>query len=141
MNVQAISAVILLSISVYNPALAQNEAAAIASAQESSTAWLALMDVGKYEGTWNHASSIFKKAITKENWQQAAKSTRNPLGKVEGRILKNSTFTRNLPGLPDGEYVVLQYQTKFINKANAIETVTPTLEKDGTWKISGYFVK
>ncbi len=37
--------------------------------------------------------------------------------------------------------VVIQYDTSFQNKASAIETVTPSLEKDGVWRVSGYFVK
>ena len=44
-------------------------------------------------------------------------------------------------GTADGEYVILQYQTVFENKAEAVETVTPMVDWDGAWKVSGYFVK
>jgi hypothetical protein len=37
--------------------------------------------------------------------------------------------------------VVIQYETKFDRAPGMIETVTPMLEKDGKWKVSGYFVK
>jgi hypothetical protein len=52
-------------------------------------------------------------------------------------------FTREhtLPGAPDGEYVVIQYQTAFQNKKSAIETVTPMLDKDGHWRVAGYYIK
>jgi len=46
-----------------------------------------------------------------------------------------------VPGAPDGEYVVLRFETSFENKAKAIETVTPMREKDGTWRVSGYYIK
>ena len=40
-----------------------------------------------------------------------------------------------------GKYVVIQYTTRFANKADATETVTPMRETDGSWKVSGYFIK
>jgi len=46
----------------------------------------------------------------------------------------------SLPGAPDGQYVVLRFETSFDNKAKAIETVTPMLD-DGTWRVSGYYVQ
>jgi hypothetical protein len=57
------------------------------------------------------------------------------------RALKNANYTKTLPGAPDGEYVVLQYETSFEHKQSAAETVTPTLDKDGKWPVSGYFIK
>ncbi len=42
---------------------------------------------------------------------------------------------------PKGEYVVIQYASAYTNRPKVIETVTPMLEKDGTWRVSGYFVK
>jgi hypothetical protein len=44
-------------------------------------------------------------------------------------------------GPPDGEYVVIQFETSFENKKSAIETVTPMLDQDGKWRVSGYFIK
>ncbi len=43
--------------------------------------------------------------------------------------------------MPDGEYVVVQLETSFANKKAAVETVTPMLEKDGRWRVSGYFIR
>jgi hypothetical protein len=47
----------------------------------------------------------------------------------------------DLPGAPDGEYVVYQYKTSYKNKKKAIETITPMKEEDGVWKVSGYYIK
>ena len=35
----------------------------------------------------------------------------------------------------------LAHQFKLENKKNGIETVTPMKDKDGEWRVSGYFVK
>jgi hypothetical protein len=56
------------------------------------------------------------------------------------RKLLSASFQSSLPGAPDGEYVVIQYQAVYQNKAAAIETVTPTRE-NGVWKVAGYYIK
>ena len=68
-------------------------------------------------------------------------SARAPLGALKSRVFKTATFTRSLPGAPDGEYVVIQFDTRFENKAAAVETVTPMRQKDGSWKVSGYYIR
>lgn len=110
-------------------------------AQQSAESWLALVDSGKYSESWEQASQYFKAAVTKGQWQSALRASREPLGKVLSRDLKSATFRKTLPGAPDGEYVVLQYDSSFEHKQSAVETVTAMLDKDGKWKVSGYYIK
>ena len=110
-------------------------------AQQSADAWLALVDLGKYAESWQEASQLFKAHVTKEQWQSALRASRDPLGKMLSRKLKSATYTKTLPGAPDGEYVVIQYDSSFEHKQSAVETITPMLDKDGQWRISGYFIK
>ncbi len=110
-------------------------------AQQSSDAWLALVDSGKYADSWQEASQFFKAAVTKDQWQNTLRAARDPLGKMRSRKLKSATYTKTLPGAPDGEYVVIQYESSFEHKQSAVETVTPMLDKDGKWRVSGYFIK
>ena len=110
-------------------------------AQKSAEAWLALTDSGKYDESWQEASQQFKNAVTKEQWLNAMKSVRAPLGAVQSRKLKSATYTKTVPGAPDGEYVVIQYDTSFENKKSSVETITPMLDKDGKWHVSGYYIK
>jgi hypothetical protein len=37
--------------------------------------------------------------------------------------------------------VVIQYETVFEKKQAAIDTITPMLENDGKWRVSGYYIK
>ena len=62
------------------------------------------------------------------------------MGSAGARKTRLVQYTRNLPNVPEGEYVVIQYETVFENRA-AIETVTPVKEKDGNWRVAGYFIK
>jgi hypothetical protein len=63
------------------------------------------------------------------------------VGQMKSRTFKSVTSTTTLPGAPDGEYVVFQFNTSFEQKAAAVETVTAIREKDGTWHVGGYFIK
>jgi hypothetical protein len=124
---------------VYSGAEANREAEA--QAVEAAEAWLALVDEGDYLESWNTASDLFKGAVSREQWNQSLEAVRKPLGRVIVRALESKTYTTALPGAPDGEYVVLQYKTSFENKASAVETITPMLDRDGHWRVSGYYIR
>jgi hypothetical protein len=111
------------------------------AAQVAAEQWLALIDSGKAAESWQGAASFFQSAVTQTQWQTSLNAVRKPLGALVSRKLKNATYTKTLPGAPDGEYVVLQFDTSFTNKKEAVETITPMLDKDGKWKVSGYFIK
>ena len=110
-------------------------------AQQSAESWLALVDSSKYGESWQEASSMFKTQVTREKWNGMVGPVRDPLGKVKSRKLKSASYTKTLPGAPDGEYVVIQYDTSFERKQSAVETITPMLDKDGKWRVSGYYIK
>jgi len=111
------------------------------AAIKAAGAWLSLVDEGNFAESWNQAAGFFKNAVTKEQWLNSMKTFRVPLGKMVARKLKSKQYTKTLPGAPDGEYVVIQYETQFENKKSAIETVTPMLDKHGKWRVSGYYIK
>lgn len=110
-------------------------------AREAATRWLALADTAQFAASWEQAAGAFQAAVAKPEWEKAMQAVRVPLGAVKSRALKSAVYTTSLPGAPDGEYVVVQFDTKFENKAAAVETVTPVKGKDGTWRVSGYFIK
>lgn len=115
--------------------------AADAQAQKVAEAWLALVDGGDYSKSWVESASMFRAAVSEQQWGQSVAAVRAPLGKVVSRTLLKATFATELPGAPDGEYVVIQYTTSFANKKKAVETVTPMKDGDGVWRVSGYYVR
>ncbi|MEN6373883.1 MAG: adenosylcobinamide amidohydrolase [Smithella sp.] len=110
-------------------------------ATDSAMKWLKMVDDGRFADSWNDSSKIFRQSVQQEQWIKMINSARNPLGKQVSRQFYRSLYTKKLPGVPDGEYVIIEFNTVFENKTGAIETVTSKLEDDGIWKISGYFVK
>jgi hypothetical protein len=111
------------------------------AAQQSALSWLALCDGGNYSGSYDQAAQYFKNAVKPDDWQHSMHAVRDPLGKVGSRKLKSATYKKSLPGAPDGEYVVIEFDTDFEHHAQAIETVTPMRESDGKWRVAGYFIK
>ncbi len=119
------------------PDTAAKEKAAVASAEK----WLALVDGGQYAESWKAAAAYFRNAVRSEQFAESMQGLRQPLGKVVDRKVKSQAYTTSLPGAPDGEYVVIQFATAFENKKTAVETITPLLEKDGQWRVSGYYIR
>lgn len=110
-------------------------------AQAAAESWLALVDARDYDASWDAAAKIFKDAVTKDQWKQASGAVRGPLGKLVSRKVKSREFKEQVPGAPDGKYVIVQYDSVFENKASAVETVVPMVDPDGKWRVSGYFIR
>ena len=68
-------------------------------------------------------------------------AARKPLEELVSREVASAEFHLTLPGAPDGEYVVLTFNSSFGKKAVAVETVTMMKEADGAWRVSGYFIR
>ena len=132
--------VILLVVVLLTPMMLA-QVASTEAAQKAAESWLALVDKGDYGASWDQSAEIFKAAVSKEQWAKALSNSRGQFGKVLSRKLKSATFTTNLPGAPDGQYVVIQYETSFENKKSSVETITPQLAKDGQWRVSGYYIR
>lgn len=111
------------------------------AAVEAANAWLVLVDSGDYTESWQETAQFFRNVVTKDKWQQSCQGFREPLGKLVSRELKSTRYTTTAPGAPDGQYVIIQYHSSFENKASAVETVTPMLDSDGQWRVSGYYIK
>lgn len=131
-----ISVSILLSATILKAEPTKEEIAV-----RQAETWLAVVDSGNYEESWNLASDFFKAAVPKDQWLSSMNAFRKPLGKLIERKIINRQFTTSLPGAPDGEYVVIQFGTEFENKKESTETITPMLDSDGKWRVSGYFIK
>jgi hypothetical protein len=111
------------------------------AAESATRAWLALIDSGNYAKSWDAASPFFRQSIPQSEWQTAAANARAPLGKLVSRTLRSATFTRTIPNAPDGEYVIVIFTSVFETKGSGIETVTSMVDGDGTWRVSGYYIR
>lgn len=124
-------------------ALALTTASEPVAAQADLTAansWVLLVDAKRWDESWDAAGALFKSRIPQTRWASTIQPVREPLGALSSRSLKSITKADALPGAPDGEYEVVQFQTSFANKGAAIETVVLSHEASG-WKVDGYFIR
>jgi hypothetical protein len=141
MNKSIVTAFLVLCLSLIRATAFAAEGANEKAAQTAAEQWLALVDAGKYAESWDKMSAGFKKQVSKRKWNSTITEIRKAPGKVVSRKLKSAEYTKALPGAPEGEYVVLKFETSFEHKPAAVETVTPILEQDLIWRVSGYSVK
>ena len=121
-----------------------NESAVVsydAAAEQVARQWLALVDSGDVAKSWANAATLFRARVSESEWGKALGAARQPLGALVRRALKDGRLVSELPGAPDGEYVVLTYASEFEHKRAAVETVTPMKDEDGQWRVAGYYIR
>jgi hypothetical protein len=111
-----------------------NEEAARAVAEE----WLALVDAGKYPESFQKLDPAFAKKVGKKKWIASITDLRGRAGKFTSRKFSSAEYTKELPGAPEGEYVVVEYESVFEKKPKATEKVILILGRDLYWRVAGY---
>ena len=131
--------VVALALTLGLPAWAADKDEVVAT--KNAEAWLVLVDRQKYGESWDAAAKLFQDTVARDVWKDALGAARGPLGKLVSRRVKSAEPRTSLPGAPDSKYVIIQYDTAFEHQKSTVETVTPMQEADGSWKVSGYFIK
>jgi len=112
----------------------------VATAEAAVLDWLGYVDDGEYVTSWNDAARPFRVRVTPQQWEDAVSAGREPFGKLISRSVSSASYQTSVPGLPDGEFVIFQFDAVFEHKAEGVETVTAVLEED-TWRVTGYFIR
>lgn len=106
----------------------------------AALSWLSLIDSGEYESSWKEAGDQFHSRVDCADWIERLKAVREPLGRNVIRNIKKSTERDTLPGVPDGDYVILVFDAAYDKKRQSEEKVT--LEKSKQeWRVVGYFIQ
>ena len=123
------------------PAATPEEERKVSAASTVATAWLGRVDCGEYGESWEDSASFFREHVSRDDWISTMVSVRQPFGRLISRDVRATRYTTNLPRAPKGEYVIIQFGTSFAEKRRCVETVTPMLDVDGMWRVSGYYIK
>ena len=102
--------------------------------------WVALVDSQNWRASWQKSSPYFRSQIDADRWASTIQPLREPMGAVQSRVLSRVTKAQSLPGVPDGNYEILEFDTDFANRPNTVETVVMALD-DGEWGVVGYFMR
>lgn len=118
---------------------AQDTSSETEAAETAAESWIALVDSESYVDSWEAASPAFQTGISQDEWATAVEQVRGQVGTIESRTLLDSQYHTSLPNAPEGEYVVLQYESVFTQLPQAMEMVVLT-KADDEWKAAGYQV-
>lgn len=99
-----------------------------------------LIDDQNYADAYQQMGAAARGKIATDVWAQKVKGVREPLGAMSSRSLKDVKLAKSLPGMRDGQYATVRYDTAFAHKAAGVETVTLVSEKNGAWSVIGYFI-
>ena len=141
-RVHAFLALIALVIVVYPILSRQPDQQRIDDSSVAATSFFELVDSGQFEQSWETCAAYLKQEVPKQDWVKRLSAVRSVAGKLLDRKQKDFTYTKNIDeGIPDGEYMVYHFNSKFENNDNLTETVTVMLERDKFWRIAGYFIE
>jgi adenosylcobinamide amidohydrolase len=114
--------------------LLEKEAAAAASA------WLTLVDGGEnaFDTAWQAASTLLRQSGAQEAWRASLWETRAALGGIRARHPSRRLRARALPGLPRGEYMLVEFRSAFERQPQIFETLTMRKDEDGVWRVLRY---
>jgi hypothetical protein len=113
----------------------------VAPAQKAALAWLALVDAGKFDATWDEAATSFQKGQKKADWSKGLGAARPTMGKLVSRTFLNSQIRTALPNHPPDKYITIRFTSVFEKHKNGAESVT--LVKDGArgFRMMSYFLE
>lgn len=138
---RVVTILILLSLCLPLTAFGGSQPAKEKTALRAAQQFLALVDQGHYGQSWDQAAGLFQRQVSRESWQKLISGVRQPLGPLVSRRVTSSQYLKSVPGAPDGEYVLILFATSFEHKQAAFETVTTMLDRDGHWRVAGYFIR
>lgn len=125
-----------MSGSADTPAAAPSTIPAESAAATAARGWLALVEKGEWNASWEATGQSFKALNTVETWRRVASQVQGPLGAVKSRILVSEEY---VPAPPYG-YQMVKFRTDYANKTGAIETLS-LVREGGEWRVVGVTVE
>ncbi len=95
------------------------------------------LDAGDYEAVRAIASPFLKEQVSRDEWLAQVQALRDPLGAHESRAVGTTTYVSNPWGAPEGEYVIVSYDSHWQN-GSIHENLSMQRQPNGTWALAGY---
>jgi Protein of unknown function (DUF4019) len=112
------------------------------AAESAALAWLGLFNAGSYSQSWSAASPLFREHISESQWRTRVAVGRPRLGALKSRKLVSEACVRTVRGLPDGDYVIVNFSSRYLwwEFEPMFETVLVTKDADGIWRVADYYI-
>lgn len=104
-----------------------------------------MVDQGQVGELWDGATPAAKKRVTRPEFIRQVGQSRSPLGAAQQRtwVAINRQTVANEDADLAGQYVNVEYETRFANATNRVvrELTSFRLDRDGSWRLSGYVLR
>jgi len=128
--------------------IAQTMMPAQRDALNAAERWLVPVDSQRYGDAWAMASETFKAKVPRDTFRDGIAKIRLDYGKLIKRSGEKMAFRGEAPA-PDqadaqtrpGTEVAILFEATFAGNKQAQEEVTVVLEKDGVWRVAGYYIR
>lgn len=131
-------ALVIIFLPLYNEHPDKQKAAAATTA---ATRFLQLIDANQFAESWQDSASLLQEKVPEQKWVEQLRKTREVAGPLVTRKQTSISYSTSAKDSPEGEYILIMYESAFKAKADAQEILTVMLDKDQTWRVAGYFIK
>lgn len=106
----------------------------------AATEFLQLVDAGRYADSWKISAAFLQEKVILKDWEEKLTKIRTTFGPLVQRDLEDVSFTAPAEELPEQEFILLEYSSKF-NLKQMNELVTVVQDTDNSWRVVGYFIQ
>jgi len=131
--------VVVVSLLMSVPAIGAPATSLVVSPDDRAKQWMTLVDDQNYSDAYQQMGAAGRAKISADNWIEKIRSMRAPLGAMSSRTLKDVKMTKTLPGMRDGQYAAVRYDTAFAHKTDGVESVN-LISENGAWSVIGYSI-
>ncbi|MGJ7491142.1 DUF4019 domain-containing protein [Variovorax sp. ZT4R33] len=104
-----------------------------------------MVDQAKAGELWDGAAAAARKRVTRAEFINQVTKARAPMGAAQQRtwVAVNRQVVNDADADLAGQYVSVEYETRFANKPAAMvrELVSFHLDRDSIWRFSGYVLR
>lgn len=132
-----LSLVLLTILSI--PAHAETVSREQLSRQTGS--YLELIDQGLYENAWTLMSPLFQALNTQPLWQSRQQAIHSAYGPLTSRELLRISYRQSYALSPDGQYIITQFKSSYLNRNETVETVILDCSTPSECTIREYIIR
>lgn len=129
---------VIIFLPLYNEKPDKQKAEAASTA---ATKFLQLVDTDHFAESWEVSAALLKEKVPEQKWVEQLSKTRTISGPLVSRKQASISYSTTAQDSPEGEYILLIFDSVFKAKEKAQEIVTVMLDKDHAWRVAGYFIK
>jgi len=107
-------------------------------ALEDAQSFLELIDAGNFPQAWWEGSELLHLNSELDDWVESSRIRHDLFGEFSERRVKTFSVRSSYPGLPDGEYAILLFDSSFEHKQAALEMLVMVKDPYGGWKVVSY---